>query len=113
MTESEPFQREMVQTLAGNRQKLARWLAARPSLTCQLPQAGIHGLLRVGKVPAGWDDERFCLELLEKEHLALHPGYYYDVQEEGVWLVFSLLKSDRLFQDALERLGRFLEAAAG
>jgi aspartate/methionine/tyrosine aminotransferase len=39
---------------------------------------------------SGADEEAFVLGLLEAEGVLVHPGYFYDVEEEGV-LVMSLL----------------------
>lgn len=104
----EPFQKFLIESLKINGKILACWLKEHPGIACCLPQVGIHGLMRVKKLPLHWDDETFCMELLKTQHLAMHPGYYYEVQEPGCWLVFSLLKTATLFEEALERLGRFL-----
>lgn len=112
MKELEDFQRMMVEKLEQNRQVLIQWLKNRPALSCRIPQAGIHGLLKIPD-SALLDDEEFCLEILKEEHLAVHPGYYYDVQEKGTWVVFSLLKTREGFEDSLLRIDRFLEKFSG
>lgn len=109
MVEAGDFQKQMVATLGRNRQVLRRWLEDHPTLESRLPQAGIHGLI---KLPAVFDDdEKFCIRLLKEENLAVHPGYYYDVQEGGAWIVFSLLKTPQGFEEALTRFDRFFKTA--
>ncbi len=54
------------------------------------------------------------MTLLEEDGLALHPGYFYEVQEPGVWLVYSLLKDPAAFRQGLDRLAaRFSSVSRG
>jgi len=100
--------------LAENREAVAQWLAREPRVTGVLPQGGIHGLWRFEELPARWDDERWAVELLENDRLSLHPGYFYDVEEPGVWLVYSLLKEPKAFREGLSRVeARFSSVARG
>lgn len=96
--------------LAENRAAVEEWLAAEPRVAGVVPQGGIHGLWRFDGLPGRFDDEGWAVELLETQNLALHPGFFYDVQEPGVWLVYSLLKDPALFREGLERLKRTLSS---
>ena len=98
-----PWQHGVRAVLATNRQALEAWLGDHPDVVAPLPQGGIHGLLSWPGLPSGWDDERWSLHLLEEFHLALHPGYFYDVQDDHT-LVYSLLKEPGAFREGLSRL---------
>ena len=102
-----PWQQEVRALLATNRQALGVWLDTWPGVLAPHAQGGIHGLLRFTNLPRGWDDEKWSLYLLEEHTLALHPGYFYDVQESGV-LVYSLLKQPPAFERGLLQLSSAL-----
>ena len=48
-------------------------------------------------------DERRTLDLLEQDGIFVHPGYFYDFQEEG-FLVVSLLTLPRDFQTGISKI---------
>ena len=73
------------------------------ALRC-FPQSG--GVHRVVQIP-GVDDEKFAIDLLERELLLLHPGYFYGFPDDG-YFVFSTVSSEDLLTEGLGRLGRFL-----
>ena len=104
-----PWPESVRATLAENRQTVAAWMDREPRVTGLLPRGGIHGLWRFEGLPSRWDDEAWAVRLLEEEKLALHPGFFYDVQEPGVWLVYSLLKDPSSFQEGIARLERRLK----
>jgi aspartate/methionine/tyrosine aminotransferase len=54
------------------------------------------------RVPATRSEERLVLDLLEHEHVLVHPGYFYDFPHEAFIVVSLLVEEDR-FVDALER----------
>ncbi|MEI8095263.1 MAG: pyridoxal phosphate-dependent aminotransferase [Spirochaetales bacterium] len=101
--ELEPWQQAVRDQLAKNRDSLEAWLASHPEVVALPTEGGIHGLLSWPGLPRGWDDERWSVHLLNEHRLALHPGYFYDVQDDHT-LVYSLLKKPALFRDGLERL---------
>jgi len=105
-SEMPPWQETMRQQLAENRRQVQAWMEAEPGVTGLLPRGGIHGLWRFEGLPQGWDDEAWAVELMERDSLALHPGFFYDVQEPGVWLVYSLLKEPKAFAEGLARLAQ-------
>ena len=53
------------------------------------------------------NEEDFVLKLLEKEHLLVYPGYFFDFEESG-FLVLSLLQTSDNFQEGIKRLMRFM-----
>ena len=106
------WQRNLRQLLKQNRDVAAEWMTRQPAVSGVLPEGGIHGLWRFDGLPRSVDDEAWAVSLLQNEALALHPGYFYEVDEPGVWLVYSLLKEPRAFTDGLTRLERALRQFA-
>lgn len=100
-----PWQSSVRALLAENRTAVTAWME-QVGVEGLAPNGGIHGLWRL--VPEG-DDEAMAVDLLNTEAVALHPGFFYDVQEPGVWMVYSLLKSPKEFREGLSRVARWLE----
>jgi len=63
------------------------------------------GWSAVVRVPATRPEERLVLDLLERERILVHPGYFFDFPREA-YLVVSLLPPPALFADACARLLR-------
>lgn len=63
------------------------------------------------QVSGGWyaalhfdiDDEKFTLDLLEKERVLVQPGFFFDFEEDG-WIVVSLLQEPSLFKEGVEKI---------
>ena len=58
------------------------------------------------RVPAMLTEEQLILELLNREGILVHPGYFFDFQSEA-FIVVSLLPPPDVFWDAVVRLLRF------
>jgi len=58
------------------------------------------------RVPAMLAEEQLILELLNREGILAHPGYFFDFQSEA-FMVVSLLPPSDVFRDAVARLLRF------
>lgn len=100
--------------LAMNLRALVELAAARPELTL-LPAEG--GWSAVLQVPATRPEESLVLDLLESDHVAVHPGYFFDFPHEA-FLVVSLLPEPGLFRRAVTRVlaravGSGLDLATG
>jgi alanine-synthesizing transaminase len=78
-------------------------VAAYPSCSV-LPVEG--GWTAVVRVPAFRTEEVLTLELLERERVLVHPGYFFDFPHEA-HLVVSLLPPEAAFRDAFERTLRY------
>jgi len=68
-------------------------------------EGGWYAVLRT----EGRDDETVALELLERQNVYVHPGYFFDF-DEPYYLVLSLLPPPDRFNEGLLRLARFLKA---
>jgi alanine-synthesizing transaminase len=62
------------------------------------------------RVPATRGEEALVLDLLAREQILVHPGYFFDFEHEA-FLVVSLLVPEPIFTDAFDRTLRFAEAA--
>ncbi|OFW01378.1 MAG: hypothetical protein A3I61_18070 [Acidobacteria bacterium RIFCSPLOWO2_02_FULL_68_18] len=65
------------------------------------------GWSAVVRVPATRREEQLVLDLLAREAVLAHPGYFFDFPREA-YLVVSLLPPPALFADACARLLRFV-----
>ncbi len=70
-----------------------------------LPADG--GWYAVLRVPRLRSEEEWCLRLVEEEGVLLHPGYFFDFEEEA-YLVASLLPEPARFEEAMRRVLRHL-----
>ena len=86
----------------------ARRIAARHPSCDLLPVEG--GWSAVVRVPATRPEEHLVLDLLSRERVLAHPGYFFDFEREA-FLIVSLLVPERQFADAFARTLRFVEAA--
>ncbi len=64
------------------------------------------GWSAVIRVPSTRSEEQLVLDLLEREGILAHPGYFFDFQCE-TFVVVSLLPEPDVFRDASTRLLRF------
>ena len=62
------------------------------------------------RVPATRGEEALVLDLLARERILVHPGYFFDFEHEA-FVIVSLLVPEPGFADAFERTLRFAEAA--
>jgi aspartate/methionine/tyrosine aminotransferase len=65
------------------------------------------GWSAVLRVPSTRREEQLVLDLLEREQILVHPGYFFEFPHEA-HLVLSLLPRSQMFGDAVERLLRFV-----
>ncbi len=93
---------QVQQRLETNLAALRRAAAAHPSCRV-LPVEG--GWSAVVQVPATRRDEALALELLERDGVLVHPGYFFDFPREA-FVVLSLLPRVEEFEEGVRRLLR-------
>jgi DNA-binding transcriptional MocR family regulator len=73
------------------------------------PDGGIHLplLIGAGRGDVPLDDEELAVLLLERYHLAMHPGYLYGIDRPA--LVMSYLGPERRIAAGLDRLRACLD----
>lgn len=64
-------------------------------------EGGWYAVLRL---PDAMNEEELALDLLEREHVLVHPGYFYDFPAARSFLVLSLLPPEPAFRDGVARL---------
>jgi aspartate/methionine/tyrosine aminotransferase len=89
------------------RSRLAANLARAHALGRQHPWCTIlpveGGWSLVLRVPATRAEESIVLTLLERDHILVHPGYFFDFPHEA-FIVISLLPPEDVFAPAFERV---------
>jgi alanine-synthesizing transaminase len=86
--------------ISENLATLRRQLVAAPALRLLEPAGGWTAVVRV---PATGSEEALALDLLERHHVVVQPGYFYDFPSEA-WLVVSLLVEPEPFARGMERI---------
>lgn len=87
-----------------NLDALARAAAGVAGVTLVRPQGGWCAIVRV---PAVHNDEELALDLLRRDGVAVHPGYFFDFPADGFFVV-SLLPEPATFDAGVMRfLARF------
>jgi alanine-synthesizing transaminase len=90
------------QRIRDNLNTARRLAAAYPACDVLPVEGGWSVILRV---PASRSEEAIVLELLEVEHVLVHPGFYFDMPHEA-FLVVSLLPPPATFVEGFRRLLR-------
>jgi alanine-synthesizing transaminase len=85
----------------------ARDLAAAHPASTLLPVEGGWSLLV--RVPAARNEERIVIDLLERERVLVHPGFFFDLPHEA-FLVVSLLPESDAFAAGFERMLRHVDS---
>jgi aspartate/methionine/tyrosine aminotransferase len=94
----------LVSRLSDNLAWLRAHLGAHPSLTLLMPEGGWSAVVRV---PAVESEESMVLRLLDDARVLVHPGYFFDFDEEA-FLVVSLLLDEPTFREGVSRMAGLL-----
>jgi aspartate/methionine/tyrosine aminotransferase len=101
------FVTEVVERLRSNLGTLNRELlegnAARPAATLRKTEGGWYATLRLHP---GHTDEETASYLLQEKNVLVHPGYFFDFEEES--LVLSLLPEKEKFREGVRRMAEGL-----
>ncbi len=88
-------------------ERVERNLHALGALVSGYPSCSVHrvegGWSAVIRVPATRPEERLAIELLEQDHVLVHPGYFFDFPHEA-FLVVSLLPEPAVFAEGVARV---------
>jgi aspartate/methionine/tyrosine aminotransferase len=55
------------------------------------------------EIPRHFTEEEWVLDLLERQNVLVHPGYFFDFPREA-FLILSLLPREEVFREAANRL---------
>jgi aspartate/methionine/tyrosine aminotransferase len=97
------FQRQLKLRLAANLSALDTLLEQQQACTRLEVDAGWYAILRV---PATRTDEELAVELLEECDVLVHPGHFFDFEQDG-YLVVSLMASEQVFAEGAKRVLEF------
>jgi len=75
-------------------------LAETPSAQLLEPEGGWTAVVRV---PATTTDEEFALDALERHGVLIQPGYFFDFDRDGYFVV-SLLTDPEVLQEGIARI---------
>ena len=97
---------QLLARISTNYQALVSAVSTRPSIEVLPAQAGWSAVLRV---PSTRSEEDLVIELIERDGVVVHPGFFFDFPHEA-FVVVSLLPEPRSFAEGVQRL---LERADG
>lgn len=103
------LQPQLLERARENRTSLKKLLFSQPAGELLDADGGWYGVLRV---PARRSDEDLVIELLQKHHVLVHPGHFYDFPRDG-FLVVSLITPTMIFEQGISRLLRYLKEMEG
>ncbi|MHB0971174.1 MAG: pyridoxal phosphate-dependent aminotransferase [Thermoanaerobaculia bacterium] len=75
-------------------------VAGTPSVCVVAPEGGWSAVLRIPRIAS---DETVVLDLLDRDGVLVHPGYFFDFPSEG-FLVLSLLTPPDVFAEGVRRV---------
>ncbi len=70
------------------------------------PEGGFYLFIKI-KNPR-LTDEELVIRLMQETGIFVHPGYFYDYDEKGVYILITLLKDSKKLKTALEKIKKFL-----
>jgi aspartate/methionine/tyrosine aminotransferase len=95
--------------VAANHRVFAGKAALVPACRVIAGEGGWYGVL---EVPSFESEEALVLDLLEKDGVLAHPGYFFDFPRES-YLVVSLLVPEAQFAEGIHRILRRFECTGG
>ena len=95
---------QIAERVRGNYDRLRQLIAPHPALEVLVAEAGWSAVLRV---PARTSEEEVVLELLDRDNVVVHPGFFFDFPREA-FLVVSLLPPGRVFEEGITRIANRL-----
>jgi aspartate/methionine/tyrosine aminotransferase len=100
--------RTMIRERTTRNYRALRELAGRfPSISVLASEGGWYAVMQVAAMQS---EESLVLQLLEQEHVLVHPGYFFDFPREA-FLVVSLLPQPEVFDRAMTRTLARVEVA--
>jgi aspartate/methionine/tyrosine aminotransferase len=94
------LQRQIRERVETNEARLRERCAAAAGPRLLEREGGWYAVL---ELPESVDEEAFCVRLLERHGVLVHPGYFFDFERGGV-LVVSLLTEPETFAEGVARL---------
>lgn len=99
------IQSQILRRIRRNLQVLENFHSSHPGIEYISPKGGWYAVLQS---KAFLNDEEFCLRLLEKEKVLVHPGSMFGFEEDSGSIVISLISETEQFQSGLEKISALL-----
>lgn len=99
------IQPQLMTRVRANLAALDRQFTSQSSCSRLEVQGGWYAVLRI---PVIRSDEEFAIELLRRHSVLIHPGHFYDFQDDG-FLVISLIAATQEFAAGILAFMQFLE----
>jgi len=99
------LQPQILERLRANREHLRARMSQNAAFELLNADGGWYAVLRL---PAETSDEDFSIQLLQRHHVLVHPGHFYDFSGED-FIVISLLAPPEIFQEGISRIMQFPE----
>src|SRR5262249_28167602 len=105
LTAAPDLQRQIMERIRRNRSRLENII--KPESPCSLlpAEGGWYALVQTPRIGS---EEESVTELLERDNVLAHPGYFFDFASEGL-MVISLLTKPEIFDEGVDRLLRRIE----
>ena len=94
--------------VAANYKRLGEHAAAIPACRALASEGGWYAVLQV---PSLESEEALVVDLLQRDGVLAHPGYFFDFPRES-YLVVSLLTAEAQFAEGIDRVLRHFDCAA-
>lgn len=103
LEKSEKIRARICARLDENENALRNWAEKSPHALRVLPrEAGWYGIVRL---PRGVAEDALCIDLLRRENVVAHPGYFYDIEPKPApHLVVSLITPPEILRTAFPRI---------
>jgi alanine-synthesizing transaminase len=95
--------------VSANYARLVARAAAIPACRALDSEGGWYGVLQV---PTIGTEESLVVDLLERQGVLAHPGYFFDFPRES-FLIVSLLTPETIFADGIDRVLRHVDSSVG
>jgi aspartate/methionine/tyrosine aminotransferase len=93
--------------VAANYKRLGEHAAANPACRALASEGGWYAVLQV---PSLESEEALVVDLLQRDGVLAHPGYFFDFPRES-YLVVSLLTAEAPFAEGIDRVLRHFDCA--
>ncbi|MCK5644513.1 MAG: pyridoxal phosphate-dependent aminotransferase, partial [Gammaproteobacteria bacterium] len=92
--------KEIISRIRNNRKFLLEAGLEQKNCECLQAEGGWYAVI---KLPGHCQEEDFVLSLLEQKYTFVHPGYFFDFEEEP-FIVLSLLSEEKIFQTGVKHV---------
>jgi aspartate/methionine/tyrosine aminotransferase len=95
----EKIQQPIQERIRGNQKTLTALCASTP-LKVLRAEGGWYGIIQLS---GDIDEESWVMRLLETQHVFVHPGYFFDLEQSG-YIIVSYLTPEKIFAEGLQRI---------